>query len=100
MSDWNEEQAAHKAARRGITPLRPVAPSKRKPRKWKVMGFLPFLKKEYVAHRSATEAEALTWIEKQSRSYPMRRQDQSDRARAEGERLAEERASRYRVVAP
>lgn len=108
MSDWSEEQSIYKAKKIGQLDSKPATGGKnRKAKPWKVMA--RFLMRstsgkerywEYVAYRGADEAACKAWITKESRSYFVRRQDQSERALMEAKQLAEERAGRYWIVGP
>ena len=104
MSNWQEEQAKHKSAKRGITELRPVGnKSKKKIAKpWEVWSrpIFKWVRKDHRVGRYATREQAEAWIEKSRRSYYMTRQDQSQRALDEAKARAEKWASRYYIKGP
>lgn len=109
MSNWHEEQAKHKAAKRGITELRPVGnKSKKKVDKpWEVWskpltiaGITRPGAKDRRVDRYATREQAEAWIEKQRRSWYMTRQDQSAAATECARACAEKWASRYYIKGP
>lgn len=103
MSDWNTEQAKHKAERRSPAPeVAPRSAPKRNKRKWKVEA--PPIRglggSWWVIHHGESLENCLRWIDKQRRSYYVRRQDQSQRALDEALKRAEERANEYRIIDP
>jgi len=99
VSDWNAEHAAHKMERRTPAPDRGVKGGKnRKPKKWKVVR--DWLGREVAAYHGADEAACIAWIEKQARSYYVRRQDKSPRALDEAAQRSAESAKKYRIVPP
>ena len=106
MSNWGDEIVTHKAKKRGQIDAKVVAGNgKRKPRPWKVVGSWLFkglegMPRTYIAHRSADEEDCKKWIEKQSRTWWLSRQDQSERAAEKAKEEAEKRAAKYWIVGP
>lgn len=102
MSDWNKERAIHKAKKSGQIDVKPATGGKRKPRAWKVVAqsVIPGVLKEYTAYHGVDEEACKRWVEKQARSWWLRRQDQSPRAISDAQQRAEELAARYRIVPP
>ena len=104
MTNWHEEQAKHKAAKCGITELRPVGNKSKKKidKPWEVWSkpFFDWIRKDHRVARYATRQEAEAWIEKQKRSWYMTRQDQSARATEAARARAERSASKYYIKGP
>lgn len=103
MSNWNEEAARHKAMRRGQIDAKVVSgKGKRKPRPWRVMAppFFAGMGGDFVAHRAVDKEAAVAWVEKQKRSYYMTRQDQSERASGQAQKVAKSWADRLWIVGP
>jgi hypothetical protein len=104
MSNWNEEQARHKAKQRGIVEQRPITQlNKKKPAKpkvWRVYWPVPWLKKPYCVARFATREQAEAYIDKQRRRVYVSPRDQSPNAWGLAAQRAEREAKDYWIEGP